>query len=179
MKWLDRLFGGRQDMAALGEGTKAPDFSLPVSGWQQVLFARCASAWASAGHVLQSFLPRLPICFPVFRTFAQNLRERESRHGGGFSGRQKQDGRILEGVWQSPSPRCLTTPPAYAASNAYGLTNVPSWFLIAPDGEIKISSVGWIRSDVEALNRSLADANHTAPRRLFLPGDDVRDSRPG
>ncbi len=30
MKWLERLFGGRQDMAALGEGAKAPDFSLPV-----------------------------------------------------------------------------------------------------------------------------------------------------
>ena len=30
MKWLDRLFGGPKDMAALPEGTKAPDFSLPA-----------------------------------------------------------------------------------------------------------------------------------------------------
>jgi len=30
MKWLDRLFGGPKDMAALAAGTKAPDFSLPA-----------------------------------------------------------------------------------------------------------------------------------------------------
>ncbi len=30
MKWLDRLFGGSKDMAALPPGTKAPDFSLPA-----------------------------------------------------------------------------------------------------------------------------------------------------
>src|SRR6202453_435939 len=30
MKWLDHLFGGSKDMAALPAGTKAPDFSLPA-----------------------------------------------------------------------------------------------------------------------------------------------------
>ena len=30
MKWLDRLFGGPKDMAALPAGSKAPDFSLPA-----------------------------------------------------------------------------------------------------------------------------------------------------
>src|SRR5208282_5637532 len=30
MKWLDRLFGGPKDMAALPAGTKAPDFSVPA-----------------------------------------------------------------------------------------------------------------------------------------------------
>ena len=29
MKWLNRLFGGPKDMAALPAGTKAPDFTLP------------------------------------------------------------------------------------------------------------------------------------------------------
>ena len=56
---------------------------------------------------------------------------------------------------------------------------MPSLFLIEPDGEIQISSVGWVRADVETLNRRLADAHHTAMRRLFNPGDDVRDVRPG
>ena len=47
---------------------------------------------------------------------------------------------------------------------------MPTWFLIGQDGDIEISSVGWVRTDVEDLNRRLADANHTAQRRLFLPG---------
>src|SRR5260221_1554640 len=30
MKWLDRLFGGPKDMAALPAGTKAPEINLPA-----------------------------------------------------------------------------------------------------------------------------------------------------
>src|ERR1700721_2923111 len=30
MQWLDRLFGGSKNMAALPAGTKGPDFSLPT-----------------------------------------------------------------------------------------------------------------------------------------------------
>ncbi|MGA7289433.1 MAG: TlpA disulfide reductase family protein, partial [Terriglobales bacterium] len=76
-------------------------------------------------------------------------------------------------------PALLDDPAKYAVSNAYGLTNVPTWFFIAPDSEIEISSVGWVRADMETLNRRLADANQTGIRRLFLPKDDVRDYRPG
>ena len=76
-------------------------------------------------------------------------------------------------------PALLDDPAGYVVSNAYGLTNVPSWFLIAQDGEIKISSVGWVRTDVEDLNRRMAEANKTSVRRLFRPGDDVHDFRAG
>jgi peroxiredoxin len=76
-------------------------------------------------------------------------------------------------------PALLDDPAGYVVSNAYGLTNVPSWFFIGQDSEIKISSVGWVRADVEALNRQLSDANHTSRRRLFHPADEVRDFWPG
>ena len=35
----------------------------------------------------------------------------------------------------------------YPVSNAYGLTNVPTIFWIAQDGEIEVSSVGWVKAD--------------------------------
>jgi peroxiredoxin len=76
-------------------------------------------------------------------------------------------------------PALLDDPAGYVVSNAYGLTNVPSWFLIAQDAEIKVSSVGWVRADVEDLNHRLADANRTSIRLMFRPGDDVRDYQPG
>jgi len=76
-------------------------------------------------------------------------------------------------------PALLDDPAGYAVSNAYGLTNVPTWFFIALDGEIKISSVGWVRADMEELNRRLADAGKIAVTQLFLPKDEVRDYRPG
>ena len=67
----------------------------------------------------------------------------------------------------------------YPVSNAYGLTNVPSIFWIAQDGEIEVSSVGWVKADFEEIGRKVAAAGKTAPAVVFRPGEDVRDFRAG
>ena len=76
-------------------------------------------------------------------------------------------------------PVLLDPPPSYQVSNAYGLTNVPTVFWIAQDGEIEISSVGWVKADIEEIGRKMAAAGKTAPAALFKPGEDVRDFRAG
>ena len=43
----------------------------------------------------------------------------------------------------------------YPASNAYGLSHVPSMFFVERDGNISWSSVGFIRKDLEALGEKL------------------------
>lgn len=73
----------------------------------------------------------------------------------------------------------LDDPGKYTASNAYGLTNVPSIFYIAPDGTIEISSVGWSRRDVEEIGRRLAGGKKHNPAPLFLAGEQVADFRAG
>jgi hypothetical protein len=72
----------------------------------------------------------------------------------------------------------------YSVSNAYGLTNVPSIFWIAPHGEthageIEVSSVGWMKADFEQIARKMADSGKTSPAAIFKPGEDVRDFRAG
>jgi hypothetical protein len=67
----------------------------------------------------------------------------------------------------------------YPVSNAYGLTNVPSIFWIAQDGDIELSSVGWVKADFEAISRKMAESANTAPAAVFRPGEDVRDFRAG
>jgi hypothetical protein len=64
-------------------------------------------------------------------------------------------------------------------SNAYGITNVPTTFLISPDGKIELTSVGWSRRDMEELSRSLARSLHIAPAQVFHPGEDVPASKAG
>ena len=54
---------------------------------------------------------------------------------------------------------------SYPASNAYGLTNVPTIFWIAQDGEIEVSSVGWVKADFEEINRRMADGGKEFPRQ--------------
>ena len=76
-------------------------------------------------------------------------------------------------------PVLLDDTASYPVSNAYGLTNVPTIFWIAPDGEIEISSVGWIRKEMEELNQRAAEASSEAIKPLFRPDEQIADFRAG
>src|ERR1035438_3058568 len=76
-------------------------------------------------------------------------------------------------------PVVLDDTRSYPVSNAFGLTNVPTVFWIAQDGEIEVSSVGWLKTDFEEINRRMAEAGKAAPALVFKPGEDVRDFRAG
>jgi peroxiredoxin len=67
----------------------------------------------------------------------------------------------------------------YPASNAYGLTNVPSIFLIEPGGKVKVSCVGFEKEGLEAIARELARISQAAPVPFFAPGELVPDYKPG
>lgn len=67
----------------------------------------------------------------------------------------------------------------YPVSNAYGLTNVPTVFVISPEGEIEFSSVSWSKADVEELGRRLAHVSDVAPTQIFHPGEKIADYKPG
>ncbi len=165
-------------MPALREGTKAPDFSLPTLDGGKFSLQDALHR----GPVLAVFFKvSCPVCqyaFPFFERL-------HKAYGGqkaamvGISQDDKTNTAAFLKEYGVIFPALLDDPAGYAVSNAYGLTNVPSWFFIGQDGKIKISSVGWVRADVEALNRGLSDANHASLRRLFHPADDVRDFWPG
>jgi peroxiredoxin len=60
----------------------------------------------------------------------------------------------------------------YPASNAFSLTNVPSIFLVEPDGRISMSSMGFNKHDLEVLGER-------AGVKPFTPTDKVPEFRPG
>ncbi|MGZ4899394.1 MAG: peroxiredoxin family protein [Candidatus Angelobacter sp.] len=67
----------------------------------------------------------------------------------------------------------------YPASNAYKLTNVPTTFLISPEGEIDFATVSWSKADVDQLNRRLASVSNVAAAQIFQPGENVSEFKPG
>lgn len=67
----------------------------------------------------------------------------------------------------------------YPASNQYGLTNVPTIFLISPDGTIRESSVGFSKSDLERIAAGAARATGKGATALFKPGEVIPDYKPG
>ncbi len=74
---------------------------------------------------------------------------------------------------------CLADEEGYPASNAYGLTNVPTIFLIEPDGKVKVSSMGFSKADLEAIADTLAERKRIAKAPLFLPTEVIPDYKPG
>jgi peroxiredoxin len=60
----------------------------------------------------------------------------------------------------------------YPASNAFAITNVPSLFLIEPDGAISLAGSGFRKADLEALGRR-------AGISTFRPDEKVPDWKAG
>ena len=67
----------------------------------------------------------------------------------------------------------------YPVSNQYGITNVPTVFLIAPDGKIQESCVGFSKNDLEKMAAAAARATGTPPTSFFKPGEVIPDFKPG
>jgi peroxiredoxin len=182
MKWLDRFFGGPKDMAALPAGTKAPDFSLPAvfSGKDGGKFSLQTAL--KQGPVLAAFFKvSCPVCqytFPYLERMHKAHGEKRITIVGISQDNQRDTAAFLK-EYGVTFPTLLDDPNGYAVSNAYGLTNVPSLFLIGQDGEIEISSVGWVKQEVEDIYRKLAAAQQSPLLPIFQPGEDVRDFRAG
>lgn len=60
----------------------------------------------------------------------------------------------------------------YAVSNGFGLTHVPSMFVVEADNSITWASDGFLKSDIDALGRKFGTA-------IFRSDDKVPDWKPG
>lgn len=165
-------------MAALTAGTKAPDFSLAALDGSKFSLQEALQS----GPVLAAFFKiSCPVCQYAFPYFERLYKA----HGGGkvsFVAISQDDASKTRGFLKEYGVTfrtLLDDPNGYAVSNAYGLTNVPTWFLIGQDGTIEISSVGWSKKDIEELNARLGGARESAAAPLFWAGEDVRDFRAG
>ena len=165
-------------MAALTAGTKAPDISLAAVDGKTFSLQDALQK----GPVLAAFFKvSCPVCQYAF-PYLDRLHKAHGDHNVTVVGISQDDKRNTVAFLKEYGvtfPTLLDNPNSYAVSNAYGLTNVPTWFLIGPDGEIEISSVGWVKQEMEDVNRKLANFQKTPLPPLFKPGEDVRDFRAG
>lgn len=165
-------------MAALTAQTQAPEISLPAVDGSQFSLQEALQR----GPVLLAFFKvSCPVCqytFPFVERLHQNYGDRKITIVGVSQDSQRDTKAFLK-EYGITFRTLLDDPKGYAVSNAYGLTNVPSLFLINQNGEIEISSVGWVKQEIEEISQKLADAQQTPPRPVFHAGDDVRDFRPG
>jgi peroxiredoxin len=165
-------------MTALNSGTTAPDFNLPTLDGKQFSLRDALLR----GPVLAAFFKiSCPTCQYAF-PFLQRI---YAAHGNknvtivGISQNEKKDTAAFVKEYGVTFPVLLDDTRTYPVSNAYGLTNVPTLFWIAPDGDIEVSSVGWVRKDIEELNQRAADASAAVTKPLFRGDEQVADFRAG
>ncbi len=165
-------------MAALAGGAKAPDFRL------KTLDGKSFSLGEELGRgpvVVVFFKVSCPTCQYAL-PFFERLHKAYRNKGISLIGVSQNDAKDTAAFMKEFGinfPVLLDDTHSYPASNAYGLTNVPTIFWIAQDGEIDVSSVGWLKADFEEINRKMAEAGKRAPAAMFRPGEDVRDFRAG
>ena len=165
-------------MPALEAGTVAPEFTLPGTDGKKFSLAEALKR----GPVLAAFFKvSCPVCQFTF-PFLERLHR---AYAGskvtvvGISQDDQQDTAAFLREYGISFPVLLDDTRSYPVSNAYGLTNVPSVFLITSRGGIELSSVGWDRKDVEKFSARLAQAAGKPPAKIFRAGEDVADFKAG
>jgi peroxiredoxin len=170
-------FLGGSKMAALPVGAKAPAFTLQGTDGKK---SSLADALKKGPVVAAFFKVSCPTC-QFTAPFLERLHESYSGEKftlWGISQDDAQDTREFLQEFDVEFPTLLDES-GYAVSNQYGITNVPTVFLIAQDGKIQESSVGFAKKDLERMAAGAAAATSTPPTSFFKPGEVIPDFKPG
>lgn len=164
-------------MSPLKAGEMAPDFML--SGPDGTSFA--LSALRTAPTLLVFYKNTCPTCILTL-PFVQRLYERvegsEVRFWG-ISQDSAEETRVFGEQYGITFP-LLPDASGYPVSNAYGITNVPTLFLVEGDGSIARTHQGFSQTDLESLAAELRSRFRIAGvTPLFTPSDGVPLLRPG
>ena len=166
-------------MPALVTGKLAPEFTLTTTEGKSV---KLHEMLQHGPVVLAFFKVSCPVCqfaFPLYERLAQ-----AHKHSGatflGVSQNKAGDAMAFAREYGVTFPIAIDDEANhYVVSNAYGLTNVPTLFYIAPNGEIEVSSVGWSKAEVDEVSAKLAALRREKPPALWHTGEDVPAFRAG
>jgi peroxiredoxin len=167
-----KFMASKREKRMLTEGAKAPDFDL-----EQLTGGRRTLPEAAGGNpvLLAFFKVSCPTCQFAFPFLERLYRQRANREIGMYAISQDdaESTREFHSEFGVSMPTLLDKEDEeYPASNAYGLTTVPSLFLIEPDGRIARSIMGFDKRGLEELGGRLgADP--------FLPGEYVPEWKSG
>jgi peroxiredoxin len=134
------------------------------------------------GPVVAAFFKvSCPVCQFTF-PFLERLHKRYGGDGVTFLGISQDDARATSKFAKEYGitfPILIDDENGYVVSNAYGLTNVPTIFLIEPEGTVKVSCMGFDRKDLETIAAELASRKRIAQTPLFRPDEVIPSNKPG
>jgi peroxiredoxin len=177
LRRFSRWIGTGTEMTHIEGRNTAPGFSLKgLDGKDYSLHSLMQK-----GPVVAAFFKvSCPVCQFTF-PFLERLYKRYGGDGVTFLGISQDDARdtkVFAKDYGVTFPMALDEK-EYPVSNAYGLTNVPTIFLIDTNGSVKVSCMGFVRKDLETIASELATRRSMAPAPLFRADESVPANKPG
>ena len=164
-------------MTHIVAGNIAPGFSLKsLEGKKYSLEEQM-----QCGPVVAAFFKiSCPVCQFTF-PFLERLYKKYGGEDVTFLGISQDDARSTKKFAQEYGVTftILTDEDGYPVSNEYGLTTVPTIFLINTDGSVKISSIGFDRKDLETIAALLAERRAMALTPVFRSDEVIPVNKPG
>ncbi len=165
-------------MTHIVAGNTAPGFSLQSLDGKEYLLHDLLQRDPVVAALFKVSCPVCQFTFP----FLERLHRRYGGDGVTFLGISQDDARDTKDFAKEfgvTFPMLIDDEDGYIVSNAYGLTNVPTIFLIDTDGTVKVSSMGFDKKDLETIAAELAERRKIALAPLFRPDEVVPINKPG
>jgi peroxiredoxin len=179
LRRLSRWMGTEGTMTNIVAGNTALGFSLKALDGKEFSLAQSLKQ----GPVVVAFFKiSCPVCQFTF-PFLERIYKRYGSNGVTFLGISQDDAKATKDFAREfgvTFPMLLDEQQkGYPVSNAYGLTMVPTIFLIETDGSVKVSCMGFDKKDLESVARELAERKKMTPASLFRSDESVPANRPG
>lgn len=143
-------------------------------------------------HSLASLLHRGPVLLAFFKIscpvcqftfpFLQRIADRFAGKSVSIVGISQDDARDTKDFNQEYGVKFTTLidSKGYPASNGYGLTNVPSIFLVMPDRKVSVECMGFDKAALEKIVAELTQYEKlSATPPLFRPDEVIPSYKPG
>jgi peroxiredoxin len=177
LRRIARLVRAEEKMTHIEAGNTAPQFSLKSLDGKEKSLRRLLDQ----GPVVVAFFKiSCPVCQFTF-PFLERLHKAYGGGGVTILGVSQDD---AKGTQSFATEFGVTFPvvmddKGYPVSNAYGLSMVPTVFLIETDGTVKVSSMGFHKAELETIGAALAERRRIAKTPLFRPDEKIPAQKPG
>lgn len=148
------MFGKKKHL--LEAGAAAPNFTLPLLAGGETSLAQIVSGRSA---LLAFFKISCPVC-QLTMPFLQRLHDADSLAVYGISQNDAADTNEFARDFHLSFPILLDPEGRYPVSNAYGISNVPTMFLIDPPGNISRVLLGWRKPEIASLGVSFNVHDH-------------------
>jgi peroxiredoxin len=174
--WARRI-GLEAPLTNIQSGSFAPKFSLKALDGKEYSL----DSLATRGPVVIAFFKiSCPVCQFTF-PFLQRIADRFAGQHVSIIGVSQDDERSTAEFNKEFGIKfpVLLDQRGYPVSNAYGLTNVPTIFLIGTDRKVEVSCMGFDKAALEQIVNELAQQQNITAAPLFLPKESVPAYKPG